>query len=112
MKKEVRQFAILALCLVLAGLICGCVKQQAQNEKQTRLVSAELQRTIAQKDKEIATLKGVIKKCEDEKALLQNKSDDAEKAMGEEAMKMFEDNLKLQEENEALKKQIEELKNK
>ena len=112
MKKEVRQFTILALCLVLTGLICGCAKQQAPSEKQTRLVSAELQRTIALKDKEIATLKSLIKKCEDEKAILMNKSDDAEKAMGDEFMKMFEDNLKLQEENAALKKQIEELKNK
>ena len=110
MKREVRQIVFLAFCTGLTVLIFGCAKQQVANEKQARLVSADLQKTIALKDKQIGSLKEAIKKCEDEKGMLQNKSEDSEKALGDEFMKMFEENVKLQEENTALKKQIEDLK--
>ena len=111
MKREVRQSLIWVICAVLVVItISGCSKQQQSDTKQNRLMSAELQKQITERDKTIKVLKNQIAECQDENAVLKRETEKYTDALGEEAMKMFEENLQLQEENNGLKKQIEELK--
>ncbi len=93
----------------------AAVKTQTpqSSDKAARTLAAEnieLKKQLAQKDKEIESLKQKVAKREVDQEAVRRGVEEQMKKVNDEIMKMFETNVQLEEENKALKKQIVELK--
>jgi len=121
------RIAIIVVTLVAAGFVAGCQQpqQQASNEKQVRLLtaqSADLQQQLAAGQREIETLRQKhaqetrqrdeeLTQC---KARIEALQKDVEKGIAERvgsvATKLLDENVRLRQEVERLKAELERLK--